>query len=81
MSRRSFTVRANWDPEAGVFYSESDIIGLHVEARTLEEFEEVLFDVASELVIANHLTPEELATKPLKDIVPAIVWERPRQVA
>ena len=81
MSRRSFTVRANWDPEAGVFYSESDIIGLHIEARTLEEFEDVLFDVASELVVANHLSAEDLASKPLKDVLPAIVWERPRKVA
>ncbi len=81
MIRRSYTVRAKWDAEAGVYYSDSDIIGLHVEAKTLDEFEDIIFDVASELVIANHISAEDLATRPLKDILPAIVWERPRQVA
>lgn len=81
MSKKAFHVRAIWDEEAKVFYSESDIFGLHIEARTLEEFEEVLFEVASELVVANHLSEEDLAGKSLKDVLPAIVWERPLAAA
>jgi hypothetical protein len=77
MNKRSFTVRAVWDEEAKVFYSESDILGLHIEAADLDEFESVLFDVAPGLVIANHITGPEFASVPLKDLIPAIVWERP----
>ena len=81
MSKKAFYVRAIWDEEAKVFYSESDIFGLHIDAKTLDEFEEVIFDVASELVVANHLSEEDLAGKALKDVLPAIVWERPLAAA
>lgn len=81
MTRKAFTIRAIWDNEAGVYYSDSDIIGLHVEAKTLDEFEEVIFDVASELVVANHLSGEDLVGKSLTDLLPAIVWERPLAAA
>lgn len=53
--KRVFTVEAIWDEEAKVFYSESDISGLHIETRTLEEFEEVMNDVTAELIVANHM--------------------------
>ena len=43
--KRSFTVQAFWDADAGVFVSESDIDGLHIEAATIEEFEEIMHDV------------------------------------
>ena len=39
---RHFFIKAIWDDEAQVFYSESDIKGLHIEAETLAEFEAVL---------------------------------------
>lgn len=81
MSKRAFYVRAVWDDEAGVYYSESDIFGLHIESKTIEEFESVLFDLAADLVIANHLSKDDLAQKPLRDIMPAIVWERPLAAA
>ena len=29
------------------------------------------------LILANHVSPEDLASKPLRDLVPAIVWQRP----
>lgn len=54
--KRVFTVEAIWDDEAKVFYSESDISGLHIETKTLEEFEEVMNDVAAELIVANHMS-------------------------
>lgn len=78
--KRTFTIKAVWDDEARVFYSESDIIGLHIEAETIEEFEEIMSDTAVELVIANHITAPELASLPMKDLVPAILWQRPENL-
>ena len=71
--RKIFTVRAVWDADARVYYSESDISGLHIEAETLEEFESDLFDVAAELIVANHMTEDEL-TSPARDVMPAILY-------
>ena len=73
--RKVFTVRAVWDQEAKVYYSESDIEGLHIEADTLEEFENELFDIAADLIFANHMTDEELASSRPKDIIPAILYK------
>lgn len=47
-------VKAVWDAEAEVFYSESDIEGLHIEAATLDEFEAIMLDAAPELIMVNH---------------------------
>ena len=38
MARHIFTVKALFDEEAIVFYCESDIDGLHIETKSLEEF-------------------------------------------
>lgn len=65
---KSFYVRALWDDEVKRYYSDSDIHGLNIETDTIEEFEEVLKDVAIDLVFANHVSPEELASTPLKDL-------------
>ena len=46
-----FYVKAIWDPEAGVWISESNILGLNVETATLAEFE----------AMARHFAPELLA--------------------
>lgn len=56
MTNRCFSVRAVWDDDAKVFYAQSDILGLHVEAATLDEFEEIVMDTAPDLIVANHLT-------------------------
>lgn len=48
---QSFYVKAIWDPEAGVWYSESNIQGLTLETATLAEFES----------LAKHFAPELLA--------------------
>lgn len=77
MAKRMYSVTAHWDDEAKVFYSESDIIGLHIEAKTIEEFEDVMMDVAPGLVIANHVSRDELASLAPEDIIPAILWQRP----
>ncbi len=55
MVKRTFFVKAVWDPEAKVFYSESDIEGFHIEADTVDEFEEIIFDTAIDLIVANHI--------------------------
>lgn len=75
--KRMFRIAACWDEEAEIFYSESDIIGLHIEANTIEEFEAVMEDVAIDLILANHITTPEKATLPLEQLVPAILWQRP----
>ena len=77
MVKRTFFVKALWDDEAKVFYSESDIEGLHIEASGIEEFEDVLFDTAINLIVANHIQPSDMADTPLKDLIPAILWQRP----
>ena len=53
--KRAFTVKAVWDEETRVFCSESDVQGLHIEAETIEEFEEIIRDVVGELIVANHI--------------------------
>ncbi len=49
---RTFTVKAIRDNEAQVFYAQSDIEGLHIEAASLDEFEEIMLDAAPELIMA-----------------------------
>ena len=50
----TFWVRARWDSEAGIFRSESNIIGLHLEATTLDGFQEIMVGLVPELIEANH---------------------------
>ncbi|MFP5076013.1 DUF1902 domain-containing protein [Rhizobium sp. YIM 134829] len=54
MQKRTFFVRAVWDDEAQLFYTESDIVGLHVEAADLPSLEAVVTEVAGELIVVNH---------------------------
>lgn len=77
MVKRTFRVTAIWDDEAGVYVADSDIIGLHIETPSIDEFEEIMMDIAPELIVANHMTAEDIAGKPYKDLVPAIFWQRP----
>ncbi len=78
--KRTYFVRAQWDSKAKVFYSESDILGLHIEAPTIEEFESVMNEMALDLIIANHYSAEDIATTPMRELVPAILWQRPEAV-
>ncbi|MDE0157616.1 MAG: DUF1902 domain-containing protein [Gammaproteobacteria bacterium] len=75
--KRNFMVKAVWDDKASVFYSESDIEGLHIEAVTIAEFEEIMMDVAPDLIVTNHLSAPDIAERPLRDLIPAILWQRP----
>ena len=81
MLKRNFFVEACWDEEARVFFSRSDITGLHIETATLEEFQAVMDDVTLELIIANHISPETLATKAPKDWMPFGRWTGPEHLA
>lgn len=49
----NFYVNAIWDPEASVWYSESDIPGLVIEADTLDEFESLMEQLAPEMLALN----------------------------
>lgn len=71
--KRKYFVTAVWDEDAQVFYSESDIEGLHIEADTMEEFESVMVELAPDLIITNHLSPDEIGEVPLRELIPSIV--------
>ena len=73
MMKRKYFVTAVWDADEQVFYSESDIEGLHIEADTMEEFESVMVELAPDLIIANHLSPDEIGEVPLRELIPSIV--------
>jgi hypothetical protein len=75
--QKRFYVRAVWDDEAKTYYSESDIWGLHLETPSLDEFEELVFELGPQMIMANHLTADDAAKTPLLDLVPTIVWQRP----
>ena len=70
--KRKYLVTAIWDEEAQVFYSKSDIHGLHIEAETLDEFESLIVDLAPDLIIENDLCSEEVNSgwRSLLDLVP-----------
>ena len=78
--KRRYIVTAVWDAEARVYYSESDIDGLHIEAETLDEFESLILDLAPDLIIENHLSVRELGETPLKKLIPSIVLRESKPV-
>ena len=79
--QKHYYVRAVWDDEAKTYYTDSDIWGLHIETPSLDEFEELVFELGPEMIMANHLTAEEGASTPLRQLVPTIVFQRPRAAA
>jgi hypothetical protein len=79
--KRTFYVRAIWDDEVKKYYTESDILGLAIETNTLVEFEEVMNDVAVELIMNNHMSADDLVSHSIRDLVPTIIWQRPPERA
>jgi hypothetical protein len=79
--QRTFHVRAIWDPEVKKYYTESDILGLAIETKTLSEFEDVMNEVAIELIMNNHMSAEDLVSNSIRDLVPTIIWQRPQEQA
>lgn len=53
MSDNAFHVAAEWDAEAGVWTSSSNIPGLVVEAASLQEFVDLVGTLAPELLAEN----------------------------
>jgi hypothetical protein len=49
----SYYVRAIWDEEASVYYSETNIPGLNVEADTICEFIDIAQELAPAMLMAN----------------------------
>eukprot|EP01035_Chromulina_nebulosa_P056524 gene56523-77460_t len=49
----SYYVAATWDADAGVWISDSNIPGLHVESETLGEFEALAMALAPEMLAEN----------------------------
>jgi hypothetical protein len=64
-----FPISAIWDPTALVYYSDSGITGLHIEAPTVEEFYALADELAPELIRANDpVTPR--GSRPLRGTSP-----------
>ena len=59
---RTFYVKAKWDDEAKVFYSETNVPGLNIEADTLKEFLDLAEDLAPQLLKANRPDGEATVT-------------------
>lgn len=52
--KQAYYVAALWDPEASVWVSDSNIPGLVIEADTLAEFEQLMVELAPEMLAANE---------------------------
>ncbi|MEO8927621.1 MAG: DUF1902 domain-containing protein [Caulobacteraceae bacterium] len=52
--KQSYYVAALWDAEACVWYSQSNIPGLVIEASTVAEFERLMNELAPEMLAANE---------------------------
>ena len=53
---QTYHIRAVWDPEAEVYYSETNVPGLVVEAETLSEFMAITEELLPEMLKANSST-------------------------
>lgn len=72
MEKRNFEITAVWDEKAQVWYAQSDIDGLHIEADTLPEFQECVREYAAELIVTNHYQDVDLSKEELPSLIPAI---------
>jgi Domain of unknown function (DUF1902) len=75
--KRTFYVKAIWDDEAKVWISDTDIKGLFINAKDLDEFEEVVNEFAGELVLENHWRSEDVPSDVIGSTIPIILWQRP----
>ena len=73
-----YWVRAVQDRD--VIRSESNIVGLHIEADTMDQFHEAVLEIAPELIIANHLGGSVVAGRSDELLIPpSPVWNYGRQ--
>ncbi len=75
--KHEFYVNAVWDEEANVFYTDSNIKGLHIEADTIEEFSDLVKEFAPELVIENHFSNKTLKETSFRDLITPIFFRFP----
>jgi hypothetical protein len=70
MTAMTYFVKAHWDDEAGVYYSETNIPGLNVEAETLHEFIEIAEELAPQMLEANvpGWTPDRPKSRPTAEL-------------
>ena len=71
--KQFYYVEALWDPEASVWYSESNIPGLVIEASSVAEFERLMDELAPEMLavnedIHNERVPVEFRVKATREI-------------
>jgi Domain of unknown function (DUF1902) len=59
MAAKQYVIRAVWDPEARVFFAESNVPGLNVEAETIPELVEILQDVVPALLLDANAPQSE----------------------
>ncbi len=79
--KHEFYVNAVWDEEANVFYSKSNIKGLHIEADTIEEFSDLVKEFAPELIFNNHFKTEYMQNLSARvQKAPARVQKAPARV-
>lgn len=78
--KRTFYVKALWDDEAKVWYSETDIEGLFIETKTLAEFEEIMPELARDMIIANHNDDPAFAKGSPEDLFATVTWIPPSQI-
>ena len=71
--QRSFEVTALWDEEEQIWVSQSDIEGLHIEAASIGEFNALVHEFASELIVTNHYADVDFTGKDMRELIPAIV--------
>ncbi len=50
-----FYIRPVWDEDAKAYISDSNIVGLNIEAKTVKEIYDIAQECAVDLIIANHL--------------------------
>ena len=62
--KQSYYVEALWDRDACVWYSESDIPGLVIEASSVAEFERLMNELAPEMLAINeHIHNERVSVE------------------
>ena len=71
----NFYIRPIWDDEAKIYYSDSNIIGLHLEARSIDELFAIADEVAIDLVLANHISQDDIFAKPLKEMISTMCYD------
>ena len=79
--KRTFYVKALWDEEVKVWYSETDIEGLFIETKTLVEFEEIMPELARDMIFANHTSSVQFTNCSPEDLFAMVTWIPPLPVS